>query len=44
MHFTINHIYGVGAAKGGLVSDRNILEFYKYLQKLPHNAKYSNYK
>ena len=44
MHFTNNYIYGVGAAKGGLERDRNILEFYKYLPKLPHNAKSSNYK
>ena len=44
MHFTNNHIYGVGAAKGGLERDRNILEFKKYLHKLPRNAKFSNYK
>ena len=34
MHFTNNNIYGVGAATGGLERDRNILEFFKYLQKL----------
>ena len=44
MHLTNNHIYGVGATKGGFERDRNILEFYKYLQKLSHNAKSSNYK
>ena len=27
MHLTNNHIYGVGAAKGELDRDRNILEF-----------------
>ena len=39
MHFTYNHIYWVGAAKGGLERDRNILEFkniYKNYHIMPN--------